>query len=119
MRYFDRVKETTTTTGTGDIALAGAATGGFVTFSSVYSTNDRVPYAIISSDGSEREIGWGTLTGSTTLQRTEIYSSTNGGAAVNFSAGTKEVFVTIPGLFMSRIETMGHALAKSRGCDMP
>lgn len=91
----DRVKETTTTTGTGTITLAGAASG-FQSFSVVGDGNTTY-YAIVNSDGSEWEVGLGTYTASgTTLSRDTIFESTNSGAAVNFSAGTKDVFVTYP-----------------------
>ena len=89
----DRVKETTTTTGTGTITLAGAASG-FQAFSVIGDGN--VTYYTIAG-GAEFEVGIGTYTLSgTTLSRTTILESSNAGAAVNFSAGTKDVFVTYP-----------------------
>ena len=89
----DRVKETTTTTGTGTITLAGAVTG-FQAFS-VIGDGNTTYYTI--AGGSEFEVGIGTYTLSgTTLSRTTILESSNAGAAVNFSAGTKDVFVTYP-----------------------
>ena len=91
----DRVKETTTTTGTGTLTLAGAATG-FQSFSVVGNGNTTY-YAISSSGGSQWEVGIGTYTSSgTTLARTTILASSNGGTAVDLSAGTKDVFVTSP-----------------------
>jgi hypothetical protein len=91
----DRVKETTTTTGTGTITLAGAATG-FQSFS-VIGNGNTTYYAISSSSGSEWEVGIGTYTSSgTTLARTTILASSNSGSAVDLSAGTKDVFVTLP-----------------------
>ena len=89
----DRVKETTTTTGTGTITLAGAVTG-FQAFSVIGDGNTTF-YTI--AGGAEFEVGIGTYTLSgTTLSRTTILESSNAGAAVNFSAGTKDVFVTYP-----------------------
>ena len=89
----DRVKETTTTTGTGTITLAGAASG-FQAFSVIVDGN--TTYYTIAG-GSEFEVGIGTYTLSgTTLSRTTILESSNAGSAVNFSAGTKDVFVTYP-----------------------
>jgi hypothetical protein len=86
----DRVKETTTTTGTGTLTLAGAATG-FQSFSTIGNGNTTY-YAISSSGGSEWEVGIGTYTSSgTALARTTILASSNGGTAVNLSAGTKDV----------------------------
>jgi len=91
----DRVKETTTTTGTGTVTLLGASTG-FQSFSAIGDTNTTY-YTIASQSGSEWEVGIGTYTSSgTTLARTTVISSSNAGALVNFSAGTKDVFVTYP-----------------------
>ena len=89
----DRVQETSTTTGTGTFTLAGAVTG-FQAFS-VIGDGNTTYYAIVG--GAEWEVGIGTYTLSgTTLSRNTILSSSNGGTAVNFSAGTKNVFVTYP-----------------------
>ena len=89
----DRVQETTTTTGTGTITLAGAVTG-FQSFSVIGNAN--TTYYTIAA-GSEFEVGIGTYTSSgTLLSRDTILESSNGGSAVNFSAGTKNVFVTYP-----------------------
>jgi hypothetical protein len=89
----DRVQETSTTTGTGTITLAGAVSG-FQSFSAIGNGNTTY-YAIVL--GSEWEVGLGTYTLSgTLLSRDTILESSNGGTAVNFSAGTKNVFVTYP-----------------------
>jgi hypothetical protein len=89
----DRVQETTTTTGTGTITLAGAVAG-FQSFSVIGNANTTY-YAIVG--GTEFEVGLGTYTSSgTALSRDTILESSNGGTAVNFSAGTKNVFVTYP-----------------------
>jgi len=91
----DRVKETTTTTGTGTVTLLGASTG-FQSFSAIGNTNTTY-YTIAGQTSSEWEVGIGTYTSSgTTLARTTVISSSNAGALVNFSAGTKDVFVTYP-----------------------
>ena len=91
----DRVKETTTTTGTGTVTLLGAATG-FQSFSAVGNSNSTY-YAIVAQTGTEWEVGIGTYTSSgTTLSRTTVLSSSNSGSLVNFSAGTKDVFVSYP-----------------------
>lgn len=89
----DRVKDTTTTTGTGSITLSGTAPAGYRTFSSVMSTNDTCYYSIVSTSG-DWEVGLGTLTGSTTLARTRVLSSSNSNALVSFAAGTHDVFIT-------------------------
>lgn len=93
----DRVKETTTTTGTGTLTLAGAVAG-FQSFSSIGDGNTTF-YSVVHQDAAvgEWEVGVGTYTASgTTLARTTVLQSSNGGAAVNFSAGSKDVFVTYP-----------------------
>jgi len=91
----DRVKETTTTTGTGTITLAGAESG-FQSFSVVGDGNTTY-YAIVDSSAGDWEVGLGTYTASgTTLSRDTIFSSSNAGSAVSFSAGSKDVFVTYP-----------------------
>ena len=89
----DRVQETTTTTGTGTVTLAGAATG-YQTFAAVGDGNSTY-YTITGT--TEWEVGIGTYTSSgTTLSRTTVLSSSNAGSLVNFSAGSKNVFVTYP-----------------------
>jgi len=91
----DRVKETTTTTGTGTITLAGASTG-YQSFA-VIGNGNTTYYTIAGQTGSEWEVGIGTYTSSgTTLSRTTVLASSNSGSLVNFSAGTKDVFVTYP-----------------------
>jgi len=91
----DRVKVTTTTTGTGTLSLTGAATG-FQDFS-VIGDGNTTYYAVSSALGSEWEVGIGTYTASgTTLSRDTIFDSSNSGSAVNFSAGTKDVYVVYP-----------------------
>ena len=90
----DRVKETSTTTGTGTFTLAGAETG-FETFSTAIGNTNTTYYAISLRGGSEFEVGLGTV-GAGTLARTTIISSSNSDNAVDFSAGTKDVFCTLP-----------------------
>ena len=89
----DRVRETSTTTGSGAFTLAGAVTG-YESFSTGIGTNDTY-YAIHLQDGAEWEVGIGAVSGST-LTRSSVISSSNGDAAEDFSAGTKDVFCTMP-----------------------
>lgn len=89
----DRVKETSTSTGTGNFTLAGAATG-FRTFASVCAVNDTVFYVIDSDSGSEWETGLGTYSAANTLTRTTVHASSNSGSLVPFSAGTKNVYIS-------------------------
>ena len=93
----DRVKETSTTTGTGTFSLAGAETG-FETFVAGVGDGNTTYYAI-SHDGTDQwEVGVGTVTdaGTDTLSRDTIISSSNSDAAVDFTAGGKTVFCTLP-----------------------
>jgi hypothetical protein len=91
----DRVKETTTTTGTGTVTLLGASTG-YQSFAVVGNANTTY-YTIAGQTGSEWEVGIGTYTSSgTTLARTTVLASSNSGSLVTFSAGTKDVFITYP-----------------------
>lgn len=92
---FDRVRETSTTTGTGPLTLAGAPTG-FRAFGSVYTPSDTIYYAIVAVDGSgvptgDWEIGAGVLDAGTLL-RDSVSASSNANALVSFAAGTKQVF---------------------------
>ena len=93
----DRVRETTTTTGTGTIDLDGAVTN-FETFAANLSNSDTTYYAIVDNTNGAFEVGLGTFsTGSpNTLARTTPIASSNSNSAVNFGLGTKEVFITIP-----------------------
>lgn len=117
--YADRVKDTSTTTGTGDFTLAGSAPTGYQTFSAAFAVNDLVVYCIQLQSGSEWEVGKGTLTGATTLARTTVLASSNAGAAVNFSAGTKDVFCTIDAGRANDWDTKGRIVAGMMGAAMP
>lgn len=115
--YADRVKETTTTVGTGSIALAGAASG-FQSFATAFGSVAPivVGYAIVG--GTEWEVGKGTFNGTSTLTRDTIRSSSNGGSVVTFSAGTKDVFVTPSAENLDNINT-GIQLAQVNGWALP
>ena len=89
----DRVKETSTTEGTGAYALLGAVTG-FRAFSAVLANNDTAYYT--AEDGTNWEVGLGTWTTGDNLARTSISASSNSGNAVNWGPGTRNVFLTHP-----------------------
>jgi cytoskeletal protein CcmA (bactofilin family) len=93
----DRVKETSTTTGTGTLNLSGAVSG-FQTFVAGIGNGNTTYYAIVNRDESEWETGLGTVTDASTdtLARTSVIASSNSDSAVDFSAGTKDVFTTLP-----------------------
>lgn len=97
----DRCMETATTTGTGDITLAGAVTG-YRTFTSAIGLSVLFEYCIEAVDGNgiptgEWETGTGYLSGTSTLVRTQVSASSNANALVNFSAGTKRAFIIVGG----------------------
>lgn len=88
----DRVKETTTTAGTGDLTLAGAVAG-FRAFSAVCANLDEFYYAIV--DGSAWEVGRGRWNTGGTVTRLQVLSSSTG-ALVNFSGSSKEIWIDYP-----------------------
>jgi len=91
----DRVKQGTSTTGTGTVTLSGSLTG-YQAFS-VIGDGNTTYYTIVDSNDGSWEVGLGTYTASgTTLSRDTVLDSSNAGALVDFAAGTKEVFVTYP-----------------------
>ena len=93
----DRVKESTTSTGTGAITLGGAAAT-FDTFQSYMTNGDTTYYAIVhtTSGTDEWEVGLGTWNTGNTLTRTTVLAGSNGTSAQTFSAGAKDVFMTYP-----------------------
>lgn len=108
----DRVKETTTTAGTGTITLAGAATG-FQSFAVIGNGNTTF-YTIAGQTGNQWEVGIGTYTSSgTTLARTTVLSNSAGTqpSALDFAAGTKDVFVTYPAEKSVNLDASGNATA--------
>lgn len=91
----DRVKETTTTTGTGTIALAGAVVG-FQSFSVIGNANTTY-YTISDNTTGAWEVGIGTYVSSgPSLSRDTVLASSNSGSLVSLTAGSKDVFVTLP-----------------------
>jgi hypothetical protein len=101
--YADRVQETTTTTGTGTVTLAGAVSD-FQAFQTAFPTGTRVFYAI--AGGTDWEVGSGTLVTATTLSRDVVYGSSNAGALVNLAAGSKSVFCDLPAVAIADIATV-------------
>jgi hypothetical protein len=106
----DRIKETSTTTGTGTLTLAGAVSG-FETFSSAIGNTNTTYYSIVNANG-EFEVGLGTV-GAGTLSRDTILSSSNSDAAVDFSAGTKNVFCTLPASKAVILDSSGNIVANN------
>jgi hypothetical protein len=91
----DRVKDTTTTVGTGSVTLSGSPPAGFQSFGAAIGNGNTTYYTI--NAGSEWEVGIGTYNSAgPVLNRDTVLSSSNSGSLVNFSAGSKDVFVTYP-----------------------
>lgn len=106
----DRVKETTTTTGTGTVTLAGT-TSGYQSFS-VIGDGNTTYYVIVDTNTGDWEVGVGTYTASgTTLSRDSVLESSNAGNLVVFGVGTKDVFVSYPAeraVFTSDSQTLSN-----------
>lgn len=119
----DRVFETTTTTGTGALTLAGAITG-YRTFASVMATSDTCLYAVWGVDANgtptgEWEGGLGTYSGTNTLTRTTVLESSNAGSAVSFSAGTKYVAITLLAAKTGQFDNVGAMLFPTASAEPP
>lgn len=118
-KYPDRVKETSTTTGTGSVTLAGAATG-YRTFAAALTTGTSVDYCIAQQDGSQWEVGEGVFTSPSTLSRDTVYSNSSSTTSlINFGAGTKDVFVAVPSNDFERYLSNGQIVAFSTNQAMP
>ena len=98
--FQNRVRETSTTTGQGSITLAGAVTG-YQSFATAIAINDNCYYVIANQTGTEWEVGIGTLTASSSFRRDRILSSSNSNLHVNFSVGTKDVFIDMPAEYVN------------------
>jgi hypothetical protein len=109
----DRVKETSTTNGTGTFDLGGAVSG-FESFVTAIGDGNTTYYSIVNENG-EFEVGLGTVTDAATdtLSRDTIISSSNSDAAVNFTAGTKNVFCTLPASKAVILDSSGNIVANN------
>ena len=106
----DRVKEATSTTGTGDVSLSGAPAN-FVSFGSALSNGDTTYYAIVDNTNSDYEVGIGTYTSATdSLSRDTIFESSNSGAKVDLQTGQKDVFITYPASKSLLLDASGEVL---------
>lgn len=101
--HADRVADTSITTGTGDFTVLTSPPNGFRTLNDVLASSDTFWYCIAHQSADEFEVGLGTYSGSNVFARTAVYQSSNSNAAVDFSAGTKDVFITTPAAEISKI----------------
>jgi hypothetical protein len=111
----DRVKETTTTTGTGALTLDGTLSG-FLSFSSAIGNSNTTYYAVVHRTAEEWEVGIGTVSAGA-ISRDTVISSSNSNAAVTFSSGTKDVFSTLPGEKAFTVDSVHAAVAKTTLAD--
>ena len=105
----DRVADTSTTTGTGNITVSGTAPTGYRTFSAVCAAGDTFFYNIAHQSLNEWESGLGTYSSAGVFARTTVIESSNANAAVNFSAGTKDVFITLTAGKTVQLDPNGNA----------
>lgn len=117
-RLADRVKETTASTGTGALVLAGAVSQ-FQSFATALGASPViVAYAIVGQTGTEWEVGKGTFNGTTGLTRDLVRASSNSGALVNLSVGTKDVFLTANAELLANAN-VGLIIAQANGWALP
>jgi hypothetical protein len=114
--YADRVKDTTLSTGTGAITLVNSAPTGYQTFAAAFgATPQTVAYCIADQAGNNWEVGTGTFNGTTGLTRTTVLGSSNAGAAVAFTAGTKDVFCTAPAKYLDTFTSSNQGVVPASG----
>lgn len=109
----DRTLETTTTTGTGSFALAGAVQD-YQSFSSGVGVGNTTYYSCVNTNTGEWEVGIGTLSGTTTLVRTTLIDSSTG-SAIDFTAGTKLIFCTYPASKSVNLDATGVLAGRTQG----
>jgi hypothetical protein len=119
VKFYARVKDTTTSTGAGTFTCSGSPPAGFRTFSSKLVIGDLFYYCIEQQVAGEWEVGMGRWLGTHQFDRILVTGSSNSDTIVTFSAGTKNVFMTVPGDFLNEIWTNGRIFAARMGCDMP
>ena len=107
----DRVLDSSTSVGTGAFVVSGTPAAGYQTFSSVMSIGDTCYYSIQGQTTSEWEVGLATYLVANTLTRTTVYSSSNAGSVVVFSAGTKNVFMTMAASRSPQLNASGNVTA--------
>ena len=112
----DRVKETTTTTGTGSLALAGAVSG-FQTINTAIGQNIYTSYVLLDANGTGWETGKGYLSTATNFKRTVVFTSTNSNNAISLSTGTHTIFIDATGKYF--LNMTGKMLAMSKSLAMP
>jgi hypothetical protein len=118
--FKDRVKDSSTTTGTGSITLSGTAPTGYQSFNTAFGTGNAFLYCIVDGTSGLWETGTGYLSTATTLVRDSFVmdGSSGPGVLVSFTAGTKDVFCTITSHWCEDVDS-GAAWNKAKGWAMP
>ena len=121
MPYFrDRVKDTSTSTGTGNFTLSGTAPISYQSFNTAFGLDTAFTYCIVDSTSGLWETGTGYLSSSTTLVRDDnVFDGSSGpGVLVNFTAGDKEVICTIVSHWCEDVDS-GTSMVKAQGWALP
>jgi len=114
--YADRVKDSTSITGTGAITLSGTAPTGFQSFATAFgATPQTVAYCIADQTGNNWEVGTGVFNGTTGLTRVTVLGSSNGGSLVNFTGGTQDVFCTAPAKYLDTFTSTNQGVVPASG----
>jgi hypothetical protein len=114
--YADRVKDSTSLTGTGAVTLSGTASTGFQSFATAFGASPvTVAYCIADQTGNNWEVGTGVFNGTTGLTRVTVLGSSNGGSLVNFTGGTQDVFCTIPAKFVDLFTSTNQGTVAASG----
>src|SRR5262245_45564453 len=115
-KVVDRVRETSVTSGTGTLTLAGAAVG-FQSMATALPNNGDTGF-FFATDGTNWEVFLGTRASSTTLSRTTVYASSNGGSLVNFSGASKDIVGDVPARFAELLNTQSVQVASAATTDI-
>jgi len=114
--YADRVKDSTSITGTGAITLSGTAPTGFQSFATAFGASPQtVAYCIADQTGNNWEVGTGVFNGTTGLTRVTVLASSNGGSLTNFSGGTQDVFCTAPAKYLDTFTSANQGVVPASG----
>ena len=114
--YADRVKDSTSVTGTGAVTLSGTAPTGFQSFATAFgATPQTVAYCIADQTGNNWEVGTGVFNGTTGLTRVTVLGSSNGGSLVNFTGGTKDIFCTAPAKYLDTFTSTNQGAVPASG----
>lgn len=121
--FRDRVKDTSTSTGTGNFTLSGTAPAAFQSFGTAFGAygypSAPFLYCIEDTTSGLWETGTGYLSGATTLVRDSVFDGSSGeGVLVTFTSGSKNVFVTATSHFLEDLDT-GAMLHRTLGWAMP